>query len=82
MRIPTVAAVAALAAALLMPAVADAQSGKRRSAAEVARSVPVRAETAETIRANAADPSGNYRGYPDWARFAFGPVRPGGSGGR
>lgn len=38
------------------------------------------AETMDDIRANSLDPAGNYRGFPSWARAAFG--GPYGSSGR
>lgn len=30
-------------------------------------------ESDDSVRANALDPSGNYKGYPDWARAALSP---------
>lgn len=30
-------------------------------------------ETHDCVRANGVDPAGNYKGFPCWARAAFGP---------
>lgn len=53
-------------AALAMPALADAADAKSsaRQRAENARFY-------EKARADEADPTGKYKGFPDWARFAL-----------
>lgn len=76
------AAASILSPPLALSTSADAQPVKRRTTVQVnpSRAAPSRVETMETIRANALDPAGNYRGYPDWARAAFGPMKQGGGG--
>jgi hypothetical protein len=82
-----IAAVAAAVAAASTAAVAaedGKQTARKHSRATYAavqqqqRARPV--ETMEDIRANSLDPAGNYKGYPSWARSAFG--GPYGGGGR
>lgn len=73
--IATIAVAATLVAAL---GSAEAQQARRNSG----NSSNASSSSAERERANSRDPSGNYRGYPDWARSAFSPRGTTGGGGR
>jgi hypothetical protein len=69
-------ATAAVLAGALLAGTAEAQSTKK---ARAAQPKPAAASSSfDRVRADSLDPAGDYRGYPDWARAAFGPRRGGG----
>jgi hypothetical protein len=53
----------------VLPGLAEAKPPKRVTVKAVTVS------SADSVRANAADPGGDYRRFPDWARAAFGSGR-------
>jgi hypothetical protein len=69
-----------LSVAATLAALMIATGAPTLAAPKSSRAAAAKAET-PSPRAQSLDPAGNYSGYPDWARAAFGP-RAGGSGGR
>ena len=72
-----IAVLAVLSTASLLAASAEAASPRSKRVWKHADPKPFNSYglipgDAVGIRANAADPSGIYRGYPDWARAALG----------
>lgn len=67
-----------LMAMIVLAAPLQAQTSANRASRQVAKPTVVVNE-AERARAHARDPSGDYKGYPDWARFALGTSRGGNS---
>jgi len=81
LAVPLAAALAiASVLASSMPAhAAEPARNKARSAIkkqqEPAKRAIERKDNDYSIRANSVDPSGDFKGYPDWARAALGPKR-------
>ncbi len=81
---PNWSRIAALTAALIVAAAvttvtpADAAKAMRKPVSKTeSNKKPPRERTEKhhdySARAHAADPSGDFKGYPDWARAAIGP---------
>src|SRR5262249_54086675 len=69
------AIVLVLGVALSATAPADARRGARSANTKVYGYQARRGSSAECIRSRGADPGGDYRSYPCWAQWGFGPEK-------